>query len=269
MIGRVDYVWIDKGVWILPSTLDKIRAFTCAKIVHYSPDAHFFDNRSRHFYECIPRYDLIVTTKPFELAEYRKHGAVNVQLVLQGFDPRFAEYPRCESDGEAWGSDVSFVGHCQPHYARRLEFLARTANVSVYGPNWPRYARTHRWARRVVKGPGAWGDDYLKVLAHSRIVLGLLGKHIPETTTTRTFEIPALGSFLLAERTEEHQALFREGVEAEFFGDDCEMRDKVDYYLHNDDARRRIAAAGRVRCHQSGYSSEAQLTKILTRLRYV
>lgn len=69
----------------------------------------------------------------------------------------------------------------------------------------------------------------------------------PDAFTTRSFEIPAAGAMLLAERTDEHRALFEEGREAEFFGDEEELRDKLRYYLGQEPARRRIAEAGRAR----------------------
>jgi spore maturation protein CgeB len=138
--------------------------------------------------------------------------------------------------------------------------------LRVWGRRWPRYAKSNEWARPYVCGNGAWGEDYLRALANTKIALGLLGKHIPETTTTRSFEIPAMGIFLLAERTDDHLALFKEGKEAEFFGDDEELKDKIRHYLENDEARERVAAAGRERCLRSGYSSAEQLAAIIAKL---
>ena len=129
-----------------------------------------------------------------------------------------------------------------------------------------RYRSLHRWARPYVCGNGAWGLDYLKALSNAKIALGLLGKHIPETTTTRSFEIPAIGTFMLAERTDDHLALFEEGEEAEFFDNDDELKDKIRFYLANDSARNKIAAAGRERCIRSGYSSYNQLQKVLNKV---
>jgi spore maturation protein CgeB len=93
--------------------------------------------------------------------------------------------------------------------------------------------------------------------------LGLLSKRVPETTTTRTFEIPATGVFMLAERTEDHLSLFKEGVEAEYFGNDEELKDKMRFYLKHDELRRKVAAAGRERCVRSGYDSRSQLVRVL------
>jgi len=76
-----------------------------------------------------------------------------------------------------------------------------------------------------------------------------------------------MGIFLLAERTDDHLALFEEGKEAEYFGDDEELKDKIRFYLENDEARKRIAAAGRERCLRSGYSSPSQLKSIINSLK--
>lgn len=263
-LGHADAIWIDKGKWIYPSTLSAIKRATDGYLVHYSPDAHFYDNQSRHFDESIPDYDLIVTTKHYETDLYRARGAQRIVTTIQGYDPRFAAYSGRPEDCKNWGSDVCFVGHQQPHYAQRLKVVANSVDcLKIWGPNWPQYASKNAWATKAVQSKGVWGEDYLRALAHAKIGLGLLGKHVPETSTTRTFEIPAIGTFLLAERTDEHLSLFSEGEEAEFFSSDIELREKIDFYLSRDNLRERIAAAGRMRCIRSGYSGRERLQHVL------
>jgi spore maturation protein CgeB len=79
----------------------------------------------------------------------------------------------------------------------------------------------------------------------------------------RSFEIPACGSFMLAERTEEHLAIFREDQEAAFFGSSDELIDKVKYYLTHDEARRRIAQAGHVWVTKNGHTYGDRLRELV------
>lgn len=264
-----EIVWVDKGMWIYRETLialkDRAKPVT---LVHYTPDAQLIHHRSRHFIASIPYYDILVTTKPYELNGYRAYGAKDVLLVLQGYDHRFVPCMPALHDRAELASDVCFVGHCERHYAGRLKSASGVAgHLKIWGPQWPRYATFHAWARPHVEGDGIWGNRYPLALACSKIALGLLSKRIPETTTTRTFEVPATGVFMLAERTEEHLELFSEGVEAEFFRDDYELRDKINFYLNHDSARKKIAAAGHARCIRSNYHSESQIRKVMERVR--
>ncbi|NWF72388.1 MAG: glycosyltransferase [Nitrospirae bacterium] len=259
----VTHIWVDKGVWIYPETLQHLKKVTGAQAIHYTLDSQIVSQRSRHFMSSIPLYDAVVTTKEWEVDAYKRAGATRVMLTYQGYDSRF--FPRKVGGSElaAFGSDVCFVGHQQPHYAERLKAISSlNIGLRVWGDAWPRYAEKNPWARRIV-GRGLWGESYPVALACAKIGLGLLGKHIPETSTTRTFEIPAMGTFLLAERTALHQQLFDEGKEADFFSSDEEMLDKTRFYLRHEDARNRIAAAGRARCERSGYSSRDLLKRIL------
>lgn len=264
-----DAVWVDKGVWIDPATLSELRAASCKKFaVHYTPDAQLFDNHSRYFAKSVSIYDLLVTTKPFEIDAYKAIGAREVLLVMQGFGPQFTRDASTKILSPELNSEVCFIGHCQKHYARRLKAASTaTDGLRIWGPRWLRYARFHPWARPNVASDGLWGDCYPLALRSAKIALGLLSKFIPETTTTRTFEIPATGTFLLAERNDDHLSLFEEGKEAEYFSSDLEMCDKIRFYLSNRDARQDIAQLGRERCLKSGYSDKHQLSRVLGQIQ--
>jgi hypothetical protein len=262
----VDYVWVDKGMWVHPDTLAEIRNTMGATTISYTPDPQFFRHRSGLFEDAIPLYDIVITTKSYEVESYKNLGARKVLLSQQTFSKQrfFAKrYPATEK--KRFLADVCFVGHYERHYARRVGALARQRmNVRVWGGGgWKIHRALHPSARRYIAGRWLWGERYPAALRSTRIGLGLLSKLVPEQHTTRTFEIPACGSFLLAERTEEHLQFFEEGKEAEFFSDDRELVDKAKFYLIHDDARQRIAQHGHERCLKSGYSDDVQLAKLL------
>jgi spore maturation protein CgeB len=111
-----------------------------------------------------------------------------------------------------------------------------------------------------------YGDDYARALTGARVGLGLLRKVCPDQHTTRTFEIPACGSMLLADRTGEHRELFDEGKEAEFFASTEELVDKARFYCGDELARRRVADAGFERCVKSKYAYVHRLAAVLGEL---
>ncbi len=265
--GHVDCIWIDKGVWLQPQTLLALKDVTGAPVVHYTPDPHFGFNHAaqRLLWGSIRHYDLLFTTKPFELAQYRMQGARDVRLVAQSYDEDQL-FPRALTDAERFrfGSEICFVGQCD---ATRLQVLrdaaATQARVRVWGPAWRRHLWRHAWLRPAFSGDGAYGDDYARALCGADIGLCLLTKLVPETTTTRSVEIPGCGAFMLAERTDDHRALFEEGVEAEYFSGAAEMADKIRFYLAHPAARSKIAVAGFARCHRSGYGNRARIRTLL------
>jgi spore maturation protein CgeB len=55
-------------------------------------------------------------------------------------------------------------------------------------------------------------------------------------------------------------------VEAEFFGSLEELLEKIQYYLINKDKRQDIAAAGRRRCLEVGYSNVDRLENIMRQI---
>ncbi|WP_147127717.1 CgeB family protein [Shimia ponticola] len=264
-----DVVFVDKGTWIYPETLEQLKAAArrrCA--IHFTPDPQFQSNRSRHFFKGLVHYDLMVTTKSYEMAEYRAACPdTDLLFIEQGYGARILVNAAAQPKA-AFAADITFVGHQEPHYATLLQAVAPiTDDLAIRGPGWESYAAAHAWARDFVQGGAVYGDDYSHALGAAKIGLGFLSKTASDLTTTRTFEIPAIGTFLLAERTQEHQALFEEGREAVFFDGPEELRDKAQFYLANDTARETIAAAGHARALQSGYSTEEQFSKILSWLR--
>jgi spore maturation protein CgeB len=118
----------------------------------------------------------------------------------------------------------------------------------------------------LVRGPGVWDEDYVRALNGAKIGLGLLTRLAPDESTTRTLEIPACGTMLLAERSGEHQELFEEGREAEFFSTDEEMNEKILWYLSHDRQRDQIAAAGRERVVRSGYTHLERMRSVVAEI---
>ena len=265
-LSDLTHIWVEKGTWLWPKTLERIRELTKAKAIHYTPDTAFWwFNKSRHFSRGVSQYDLLFTTKKFELNNYEKAGARRVVLTEQSFDEnRF--YPQPETP--AYKSDVTFIGHHEQHYADMMLAVTQATNeVCIWGNKWKENTKKHLALQRAIKGNGLWAEKYPRALCSAKISIGLLSKWFPEKVTTRSFEIPACGTMLLAERTEEHRALFEEGKEAEFFSTKEELKHKIAYYLSHEDERIKLALAGLARCRVSGYSTQERMKQMLINIQ--
>ena len=110
----------------------------------------------------------------------------------------------------------------------------------------------------------AWsGGEYARAIRCFDVNVGIVSKWNRNHTASRTFQIPAIGGFLLHERNEVVTRYFREGVEAEFFGSADELLEKCRHYLAHPEERRRVAEAGRRRCHESGYFEVDRVREVL------
>lgn len=266
--GPWDVVWVDKGLTIAPRTLRAARRLAPGtRFVSYSPDDMTVRTRnSARYLACLPHYDLHVTTKSYNVAELGALGAPEVLFVDNAFDPETHRPLELSADERsAWACDAGFVGIFEEERAGFLLALARAGvPVSIRGHGWGALREGH--ANLDVRNRYLEGSDYAKSINATRINLGFLRKDARDLQTTRSVEIPACGGFLLAERTDEHRRLFVESEEAEFFDSVPELVDKCRHYLAHEDERLRIAAAGRRRCLEDGYSNDERLRGVLEHL---
>ena len=83
---------------------------------------------------------------------------------------------------------------------------------------------------------------------------------------TRSFEIPSSGGFLLAERTDQHLAILKEGIDASYFSSREELLSKVKYYLKNEDERLKIKENGYLKIREGKYSWKSLIINILNEM---
>ena len=84
--------------------------------------------------------------------------------------------------------------------------------------------------------------------------------------TTRSLEIPAIGSLFLGERTSEHLALYREDEEAVFWSSPEECAQKSLALLKDPARIQRIAQAGHARALANGNFNEQMISRVMARL---
>lgn len=262
MAYKPDIVWVDKGIFVKKETLRSIRSLT--KTVHLNPDDPFGLHRNgwRIFLKALPFYDLHFVSRPQNVEEYASVGAKKVFEYDRSFSPHIHKpYSDLEMhDVEKF--DVGFIGSYAPQRSRSIEFLlTNNIAVRVFGSGWKR----ERYPKRIqylFHGP-LTGVDYSKTLNAMKIALHFLRRENRDEQDSRTFEIPASGTFMLAERSRKHEQLFSENQEAVFFDSDEELLHKVRQYLKQDEKRIKIATAGLKKSWDAGYDHCSRLKQLL------
>jgi hypothetical protein len=224
--------------------------------------------------ECLPLYDRILTTKSFGPRDLREKGiATPSEFVPDVYDPDIERIVEAqEADQAIMGCDAGFIGTWSPKKARYLRVLAEQApevQVRVWGNQWTSRLSSLGELANVVQGRPVVADLYALAIACTKINIALLseirvGASSGDLTTSRTFEIPACGGFMLHERTDEVVSFFEEDTEIACFGDETELVAKIRYYLAHDGEREKMRHAAHERC-VANYSVDGLAACIIRR----
>lgn len=227
---NLDFVWIDKGVFIKPKTLKHLKEKTC-KLIHFTPDPAFLYHKSNLFYRGLKYYSHVITTKSFELEMYRQKTNARLLYCTQGYDESL-HYPKVEFHNKEF--DVSFIGHYEYNRAIVLRTLLKNNfSVVLAGPKWRLFYLMHKKNKKLnYLGSYLKGESYTNAISNSYFSLGFLSKWIPEQHTTRTFEIPACGTMLLTEFTPEINSIFSKD-NVGYYNNTTELIEFIRKYLND------------------------------------
>jgi hypothetical protein len=260
-----DLVWIDKGVFIRPSIINRFSA-AGSTLVHYTPDTAFTHNRSGLFFEALPYYDHCITTKSFELGDYKKGGVQNLHYCTQGYNPVLHKkyYELAEKDG------IIFIGQ----YEQWREDVIRAIvdqefTISVGGAGWEKFAGKMKQNPNFhYLGEKIFHEAYARAISKSKVSLGLLARKFPEKHTTRTFEIPACYTALATERNDEILSFYSED-EVMYFNNIPELLGKLSRAMSDPVYLENITEKGYQRVHEGGFDYRSILERLVKEMKLV
>jgi spore maturation protein CgeB len=195
----------------------------------------------------VPAYDRILTTRRVNVDELQARNP-RVEFFPFAYSPQ--THRRIEPTSEQRDRltcDIVFVGTHAAHRAQLLERLSQRVpyKLMIHGGGWNKLGKTSPLRRHIASG-GLFGDDMCAAFGLAKVSLGFLRKENRDEYTQRSFEIPACGGVMLAERTPTHNELYREGVEAEFFDPNSveELCQKTTRLCNDPTYRESIRSAG-------------------------
>jgi len=263
-----DAIVIDNSKVIRRNTLRRLLEIGVKCLAYYTPDdimgAH---NLSHWIRSGFPVWDVIFTTKTFNVPELASAGARNPVLIGKAFDAQVHRPMRPEEVGEEFERfDLVFIGTYEAERCASINALGQAGfSVVVYGEarsGWLSAALNARVELR----PSVYGEDYVRALHHGRVALCFLRKLNRDRITQRTMEIAAAGRPMLAEKTDEHDAHFIDGREYAGFLDNEHLVRKANWLLSDETIRSQLGVEGRNRCLRSRYSSDDRAKDIVSHL---
>ncbi len=268
--ARPDVIWVNQGELLGRRAVASLRGIG-VPIVNYANDNPFgpeFYRRFTQYRRSLDLYDLVVVV--FQAAVSLAYAAGARRVIRHHISADEVAHLAYGQNPMPKVHDVSFIGTWHPD--GRGDMISGIVKAGVPLSLWgDRWNRDRNWAtiRKAWRGPGVYDEnEYASVLGASRICLGFVNHLAGNQHTDRSTEIPAIGSLLCAERTAEHEAMYKEGEEAVFWATPEECACVCRNLLEDEPKRAAIAAAGRRRAIRNGYFNERVLASILAELGF-
>lgn len=236
---------------ILVIATSGVNAGTLAQIKVVIPDTRIYSiypdtphNLVSNRIQCLPLFDRVIVYAKELVDMFGRMGARHVVPLGFAADPDLHQPYIGQGHDDLRSVDVSFIGNWRPEREAFLEQLA-DFNLLIWGSSYwntrtrPRSPLRKRWA-----GHPAKGIELARAVATSKISLNILGPISWPGPNMRTFELPACEAFVLSERQPGVMEYFKEDFSITCYSSLEDARKKIDYYLHDEVKRKRIARAG-------------------------
>lgn len=268
---KPDVVWVDSGELLSNSSIRLLRSLGAPVILFNHDDPTGARDRLRFMglRTAIPSYDLCIAVRPENVDEYTAYGARSVMFHWRTYDELQHQVDNVDRPvPERMRSDVVFVGGCHKNEGRdrmMLDLIEAGIDAAIWGDGWQRSPLWPQLASHW-RGPSLAGQDYVDALRGAKLCLGMVSKANRDLHTTRTMEIPAAGGLLCAQRTADHQALYREGDEAVFWSSVQECVARCRELVADPVRRERIRLAGYARVRANKVGNEDLIRAALARM---
>ncbi len=268
-----DVLFVYRGTHITAATLKKIKKrLPTVTLVGYNNDDPFAKGHPyslwRTFFKAVPVYDLMLAYRHHNVDDFLRIGAQRAELLRSWYFPeRNHPVVLAAEDKPKYECDVVFIGHHEADDRKQyLEEVVRQGfKLRLFGPgyDWDPILKDSPELQSQIPVRLMWGEDYNKALCGAKVVLCFLSKLNRDTYTRRCFEIPATGTLMLSEYTDDLASLYKPGEEADFFKSKDELIEKLRLYIENDELRQTVAANGYKRVTEDGHDVVSRMKQVL------
>lgn len=215
-------------------------------------------HRAEWFMKALPHYDEVYSPRRAMLADLKNVGCKKVEYLPFAYDQDLF-YPvaaaQCSAAGFN-GTDIVFAGGADDDRVSYMQALNQSGlDLALYGEYWNRRPETRDLAR------GQADIETLRMaLSSAKVGLCLVRRANRDGSCMRTFEVPAVGTCMLTEDTQEHRDIFGEEVEAVLYFDSMDsMLEKAKLLCEDEVLRNRLAENAHKLITQGGHTYKDRL----------
>ena len=262
-----DVVFLYRALLISPKTIQKIRDLGC-KVVTFNPDTIYGTNGAKSYFNFyrkslkIADHNFVYRTS--DLEKYQSMGIQNVSILRSFFIPKQLESFSNKRFSEKV-TDVGFYGHCEPDgrvdYIKKM--FEKNYDLRVNGRDWNKFYKFPNGKNRI--GGSLSFLQYNNAIRETKCCLCFFSSWNEDGYTRRVFEIPAAGSLLVAQRTDEMLNIYSE-EEAVYFGDFYELSRKIDLLVNNESAWTNMLTRSQEKLFSNGHDIKSRMNEFLNKV---
>jgi hypothetical protein len=181
--------------------------------------------------------DYLFITNKTHLAELRSLGVKNPIYCMQGCDRD--THRIMATRNSKWASEVAFIG--KPKKENRIKLLQavnQNYHLKTWGAQWQEYDLTCLKTR-------IYPNEYAKICYATKIILGCdQSFELEGYFSNRTWITLGCGGFLLTNYNPGLENIFKKGEHLEWYHNQQECLELIDYYLKHENRRKQIAQSG-------------------------
>lgn len=254
VISAHDFLW--------PNEVEELKRLTGAKVAMWFPD--HMANFGRAFFMNAP-YDGLFFKDPYIVHALGGVLESPVFYLPECFSPKRHWLPESEiGDLSGYLCDITTAGNQHSWRVAVFKHLAGY-DVKLWGSPAPLWMRGSA-VKSMHQGRGVYDFEKVRAFRGAKIVLNNL--HFGEVwgVNVRCFEAAAAGAFQMVDWRPGIEHLFADGAELVTFKGINDLKEKIDYWLPRDDARRAVGVAAMRRAYAE-HTYEHRLNSLLSTLQ--
>lgn len=243
---KPDLVFLIKAENIYFKTLKNIKTKFNTLLVNFYPDNPFVfwnGNSNSDVLKSLPLYDCFLIWSKMLMPLLETAGCKNVFYFPFAYESELFDWGNLNVG--KYENGVCFIGTWEIEREKWLTQICEKSpnlKLAIWGNMWDENLSKNSILRNFFKGRAIYAREMIKEFQASKIVLNFIRRQNFTSHNMKTFEIPASGSFMLTQRTDEQaNFLFKEDENIECFDNIDELIDKIKIYLINDKLRKSIA----------------------------